>query len=125
MPRRTKNSLQRARGVWLDLSTAKKTIISLGAVGAALVAISGAFGLGSKLVDDHRPWASRQVEMVVAGLQLESQQRYLRDLDDRIFQIRLELSRNPTSRFLQDELKRRQEERERLRQQIERQIQGR
>lgn len=107
---------------WADLSALKKTLVSLGSVAATLIAMSGAWGVGENLVEHHRPWAARSVEIVVAGLQLQSDQFTLKQIDDRLFQIRYELSRNPRSQFLLDELKRTQEQRDKLQRRIDDQI---
>lgn len=110
------------QSAWGNLSAMKKTLVSLGSVAAALIAISGAWGVGENLVEHHRPWAARSVEIVVAGLQLQSDQFTLKQIDDRMFQIRYELSRNPASQFLKDELKRTQDQRDKLQRRIDEQI---
>lgn len=114
--------LSTLRSNWETFSAVKKIVISIGSVAAALIAISGAWGVGENLIEHHRPWAARSVEIVVAGLQLQSDQFTLKQLDDRLFQIRFELSRNPSSQFLKDELKRTIEQREKLQRRIEQQI---
>jgi hypothetical protein len=123
MPQRKKPSrLQQARQGWSDMSTMAKTATI---IFTTIVSASGAYGVGSSMVESYRPWAHRKIETVVAGLQLESLQRYYRDLENMIFQIQLELQKNPRSQFLRDELTRRQNERERLKVQIQKETQGR
>ena len=122
MRRKPKTRFDRARTQWDGFSGMKKWLISIGSVGAALVAISGAYGVGEKIIESNRPWAHRSIETVVAGLQLQSDQYTLKQIDDRIFQIRFELSRNPNSQFLRDELKRAHDQREKLQRRIDEQI---
>ena len=117
-----RSRLQKARDVWGDMSNKAK---ALTAIAALVVAVPSVYAVVDKGIESYRPWAHRQVETVVAGLQLESMQRYLRDLENMIFQIQLELTKNPRSTFLRDELGRRQQERDRLKLQIQRETQGR
>ena len=73
-------------------------------------------------LENHRPYAKKIIETVVAGLQIEADQRTLNAFDDKIFKIRFELSKNPGSQFLQGELKKTQAERDLLQKKIDFQI---
>jgi len=108
---------------WNELSAWRKRLIALGGVAAAVVALGGAWAIAARVVEDQRPWAKRVIEVTVAGLQVEADQRTLRDLDDRLFKVRFEMQRNPNSQFLREELKRTQEQRDKLQRKIEIQIQ--
>ena len=90
---------------------------------ASFLTVAAAWTVGAKLVEEKRFWAKRIVEVQLAGLQIEADQRALRDLDDKIFKIRFELQRIPGSQFLRDELKRTQEQRDRLQKKIDFEIQ--
>lgn len=88
---------------WLSMSPDKK-IIWLGSVSVGLVGIAAAWGMADTVIEQTRFWAKRDVEVAVLDLQAEKLDRQCKSLEDRRFQIRSELAKNPRSEFFRDEL---------------------
>lgn len=67
--------------------TLKNKFILVGSVCTALIAVAGVLGMASNTVDEYRPWAIRETEMVVAGFQLDRFSSDQRDIDARILRL--------------------------------------
>lgn len=84
MPARKK---RKTVGERFEDMTLKNKLILLGSISAALIAIGGAMSLASNKIDQYRPWAIRETEMVVAGFQLDRFSSDARDIDARILRL--------------------------------------
>jgi methionine-rich copper-binding protein CopC len=63
---------KQAQSRWARLSNVHKYLVMGGAVAAAIVVISQATTVAHTMFEHQRPWARRQIEVIVAGLQIES-----------------------------------------------------
>lgn len=67
--------------------TLRNKIIFVGSLSTALIALLGLISLAANKVDEYRPWAIRDTELVVAGFQLDRFSSDARDIDARILRL--------------------------------------